>query len=218
MPSGKDEYALAAPFYDALTARALNPMRRELAELAACAMPGLALDACCGTGRQCLLLAKSGRQSAGLDLSPAMLARARRLRDSSPPEHRFLLVRGDASRLPFQNETFAFACVCRALHEKPPSLRPAILAELIRVTAAGGTLAILDYITPATPARRALSLGVKTIERLAGREHHEHYAHFMSHGGLEGFLDGQGLAPQKLSRRFFGLMGLAVLTRPAQTK
>lgn len=210
-----DEYALAAPFYDALTAFALDPLRAEIASLAASLTPGPVLDVCCGTGRQCLFHTRADLPSAGLDLSPAMLAKARRLRDSSPPGRRFLLVRGDASRLPFPDGTFAFSSVCLALHEKPPSLRPAILAELVRATAIGGTLAVLDYITPSTPARRACSLGVKAIERLAGREHHAHYAHFMANGALEGLLDQAGLIPETITRRFFGLLGLAVLKRTA---
>lgn len=214
-----DEYALAAPVYDLATAWALDPLRRDLARLAAgflagrqpAAAPFQALDVCCGTGRQCLFFAEAGLRAVGADISPAMLARAaRRLRLGRGLE----LVRADAARLPFPDGAFPFTSIALALHEKPPQARPAILAEMLRVTAPGGLAAVVDYLAPRTAGQRVSGWGIKAVERLAGREHHANYAHFMAGGGLEGFLRAQGRAPDELRLRFGGLMGVALLARP----
>jgi demethylmenaquinone methyltransferase/2-methoxy-6-polyprenyl-1,4-benzoquinol methylase len=200
-----DEYALTAPIYDAATAWALDSIRRKVAALAARNRARNALDVCCGTGKQCLFFERAGVKATGLDISPAMLARAARQPMGAP------LVLGDATRLPFSDASFDFCCVALALHEKPPLARPHIMAEMLRVARPGGTIAVVDYLRPGTAARRVLALGLKIVERLAGREHHAHYAHFMAGGGLEGFLAGLGLAPQEVRRGLLGLIGIVVL-------
>lgn len=277
---GRDEYATLAFLYDPATAWALDPLRRDLAGLAArevlafrarggrpgplaegcgghadgaphrgsghgleCPVrAGLAdlpvLDVCCGTGRQCRFFAARGLRAVGLDLSPAMLARTAGSDDARGVMAGFgrragedLLgpskasgangqrlpgpgfVQGDATRLPFPDASFAFVSVCLALHEKPPEARPVILAEMRRVAAPGAALAVADYLRPSSAAGRLLSLGVKTVERLAGREHHAHYAHFMRGGGLDGLLREAGLRPLEIRPHVLGLIGLAVIVR-----
>lgn len=207
MDAPRDEYARIAPLYDTATAWALDPIRRQVARLAAGRSP--ALDVCCGTGRQCLHLQRGGLRTVGLDISAAMLGEAASL----PPGASF--VRGDAARLPFADARFAFTCVTLALHEKPPGLRPAIVSEMVRVTAPGGRLALVDYLTPAGGFQRAATLAFKAVERLAGREHHAFYAHYMAGGGLEGLLAGLGLRPVSIARRFLGVIGIALIERPA---
>lgn len=206
-----DEYARLVALYDPATARALGPLRRLVASLASSRAPGRALDVCCGTGRQCALFAGAGFEATGLDLSPAMLARAAVL----PGAGRF--VQGDAARLPFGGGLFAVTSVTLALHEKSPELRPLILSEMIRVTAPGGLLLVADYAAARGLPGLAQSFGVGLVERLAGREHHAFYRHFMAQGGLEGLLGGVGLRPAAVIRRFAGLMGVAVIERDRAT-
>lgn len=103
--------------------------------------------------------------------------------------------------------------VTLALHEKPPALRSLILAEMLRVTEPGGLVAVVDYLSPSSAVQSLMSLGVKAIERLAGREHHAFYAHYMAHGGLEGLLVGVGLDRYELRRYFGGLFGMALIPR-----
>lgn len=203
-----DEYSLIARLYDPATAWALDPLRRELAALAAGNGAGRALDVCCGTGRQCLFLARAGVLSTGLDISPAMLARAAR------QVGRLTLVLGDAGRLPFADGSFRFTSIAMALHEKHPSARPDIVAEMFRVTESGGMVAVVDYLSPRTQGQTLLAVGMRAVERLAGRDHHAHYREFMAGGGLEGFLHGLGLVPYEIRRRFLGLAGMALIRRP----
>lgn len=208
-----DEYGAVAPIYDAATAWALDPLRRELADVLMREQPGTVLDVCCGTGRQCLFYAKAGREAVGLDLSEGMIRRAERL--AKPQTARMRFIRGDAGRLPFPDSRFAVSTIALALHEKPPGMRPVILQEMLRVTVAGGLIGVVDYLSPQTGAQSALGLAVKAVERLAGRGHHACYAEYMRSKGLEGLLERQDLRPFEVRRRMFGLIGIAIVRRPA---
>ena len=212
MESPGDEYGAIAFLYDPATAWALDPLRRELAGAVAREPAGRVLDVCCGTGRQCLMYAGTGREAVGVDLSPGMIRRAARLgRDGNVT---IRAIQGDARNLPFPDDSFAAATIALALHEKPHHMRPAILDEMLRVTVPGGLIAVADYLAPRTASQSALSWGVKTVERMAGREHHAHYVHFMAHGGLEGMLEQHGLLPAEIMPHVFGLIGLALARRP----
>jgi ubiquinone/menaquinone biosynthesis C-methylase UbiE len=126
----------------------------------------------------------------------------------------FRLVLGDAGRLPFADGAFPFTSVALALHEKPPQARPDILAEMLRVTAHGGLVVVVDYLSPQTTGQTLLAVGIKAIERMAGREHHAYYSDFMESGGLEGFLGSHGLIPYEIRRSFLKLIGMALIRRP----
>lgn len=175
-----------------------------------------ALDVCCGTGRQCLAFEQAGVAAVGVDLSPAMLAKARLQARRTP------FLRCDAARLPFADHSFQCCTIALALHEKPLATRQAIFADMLRVTRPGGLLLLVDYCAPPGPSRmgrRLLGLGVTAMERLAGREHHACYAQWMRGGGLEGFLSGMAartgartsMGRPEIRRRLFGLLGLAVV-------
>lgn len=216
MRSSDDEYGAVAPIYDAATAWALDPLRRELADVVKRERDGVTLDLCCGTGRQCLFYARGGREAVGLDLSEGMIRRAARpVKPVRPQAARMLFIRGDAGRLPFPDSRFAVSTIALALHEKPPGMRPVILQEMLRVTVAGGLIGVVDYLSPQTGAQSALCLAVKAVERLAGRDHHAQYADYMRQGGLEGVLERQGMRPFEVRRRIFGLIGIALIRRPA---
>jgi len=86
------------------------------------------LDVPCGAGRLAGVLATHGRY-VGLDLSPAMLAEARRAGASDA------LLRGEIERLPFADESFDAVVACRLLHHlRAPERVTAVLRELCRVS------------------------------------------------------------------------------------
>jgi len=100
-----------------------------------------ALDLACGTGDLSLLLARrfpAGRVE-GLDLSPAMLARARRRRGAGAIHFHL----GDLGRLPYPDASFRLVTGGYALRNAP-DLRQC-LREVFRVLAPGGTAAFLDF-------------------------------------------------------------------------
>ncbi len=97
---------------------------------------GQALDAACGTGRLSRLLVDHGHDVTGVDLSEAMLERAR----ASVPEATFHV--GSLQHLPFADGSFDVVCCGLALTHVSESL-PAI-AELARVLRDGGRLLLSD--------------------------------------------------------------------------
>lgn len=98
----------------------------------------LVLDVATGTGRLPLALLRNhfGGQIVGLDLSKGMLRQARGKLD--PFGDRVLLIRQDASELPFEDGAFD-AVACLESLEFLPRPRES-LAEMVRVLAPGGVL------------------------------------------------------------------------------
>ncbi len=97
-------------FFDDAYVRILEPFhgeaeaRREtgaLRELLGLALDDRILDLGCGWGRHLALLADAGHSVVGLDLSPALLTRAR-----SAANHAAPLVAGDMRRLPLADAAF----------------------------------------------------------------------------------------------------------------
>jgi demethylmenaquinone methyltransferase/2-methoxy-6-polyprenyl-1,4-benzoquinol methylase len=92
------------------------------------------LDVGCGTGRYTSKVqARLGRPVVGMDLSSGMLARARE-KVAAGAEIR--LVRGDAQRLPFRDNSFDAAMMILVVHHIE-DLAP-MARELLRVLAPGG--------------------------------------------------------------------------------
>ena len=100
------------------------------------------LDACCGTGDLALELARVvGRsgQVTGLDFSAEMLRRAERKapgKDAATVQW----VRGDATAMPFADDSFAAAAIAFGLRNLPDP--EAGLRELARVVRPGGLLVL----------------------------------------------------------------------------
>ncbi len=115
----------------------------------------LLLDVACGPGNFTGPLAAElpdDSLAVGFDLSEPMLIRA--VRDNSGP--RTCYVRGDAHRMPFNDETFDAVCCFGALYLVPEPF--AVAREMLRVLRPGGRIAILtSYTGQAAPIRRALT-------------------------------------------------------------
>ncbi|HXT68896.1 MAG TPA: class I SAM-dependent methyltransferase [Vicinamibacterales bacterium] len=100
---GWDKYA---PFYDWENSRTMG--RRDLRFWEEFARGrGRTLELGCGTGRLLIPLARAGAAVAGVDLSSAMLERARVRARRLPLKRRPAMVRGDITRLPFADRSFA---------------------------------------------------------------------------------------------------------------
>jgi len=98
---------------------------------------GRALDAACGTGRHTEYLCARGFDTTGVDLTPEMLAIARR----KVPAAQFIA--GDVSSLEFPDATFDVA-VCALALEHYADLHPSV-AGLARVVRAGGAIIISTF-------------------------------------------------------------------------
>jgi ubiquinone/menaquinone biosynthesis C-methylase UbiE len=122
---------------------------REVLELAQPKTTDLALDVATGTGNTALALAPFVRHVVGLDLTPEMLAHARRLTaERSIANAEWVL--GDASRLPFEDDSFDLYTVRAAPHHFTDF--DGFLSEAMRVLKPGAGAAFVDCAAP--PAAR----------------------------------------------------------------
>lgn len=146
--------------------------RRIAAREAAPAPGGRVLDACCGTGDLSFALAEErpGCEVVGLDLSEAMLARARgkavaRERRGLPAP---AFVRGDLLDLPFADAEFAAVTVGWGVRNVPDV--PRAFAEMKRVTRPGGRVVCLESTqAPKGVRRRFHRLWMGRVVPLLGR-------------------------------------------------
>ena len=122
---------------------------REVLDLAQPKATDLALDVATGTGNTALALAPFVRRVVGLDLTREMLAHAGRLTsERSVANAEWVL--GDASRLPFADDSFDVYTVRAAPHHFTDF--DAFLFEALRVLKPGGSAAFVDCAPP--PAAR----------------------------------------------------------------
>ena len=145
----------AAETYDTTRAISDEAMTRTIELLAAeLEGRGRALEVGVGTGLLALPLHQAGVPLAGLDLTPAMMARLVEMAGGSPP---FPLVEADATRMPFADGTFAAAYLRWVLH-LIPNWGDA-LAEMARVVEPGGVLLVNlgAFDEPTTQIRRRFS-------------------------------------------------------------
>lgn len=143
-----------ATFYD-LVALPLHWLRRRVARVANVSGRRV-LDVATGTGSQARAFARAGGHVVGIDLSPRMLATARRKNRRFDAQ----FVEGDATELPMADETFDVASISLALHEMPPPVRARAVHELARVTRRGGAVVIVEPVQPRNRVWRALVVNV----------------------------------------------------------
>ncbi|MBP1605067.1 MAG: ubiE 3 [Acidobacteria bacterium] len=116
-----------------------------------------AVDLACGTGDIALRLADAGGHVVGLDLTPAMLALARR-KDQA---RRIRLVQADMTHLPFGDASADVVTAGYGIRNVPDL--DAALAEVHRVLRPGGRFVALDFNKPANPVLRSAYLGYLTV-------------------------------------------------------
>jgi len=183
------------------------------------------LDVCCGTGTQLrghislvrvpVLDPDSSvgrfpdldKPVFGLDLSFGFVRYAAGRAPGVP------FVCGDASCLPFKDNTMRAVSVSFGLHDKSKALRSGILDEARRVLGPGGKLIAVDFENPWNARSTLGMLFARAIERLAGHEHFANGREFLKRGGLRAFLRESGFV--EVSRRDVatGSLGI-VVARP----
>ena len=205
--------------------------KRRLARLVACPPGGRALDLCCGTGDVARTLAGRGARIVGLDVSGPMLKvaseRLRRVphaaaRQPSPVQ----LIRGDALRLPFADDSFDAVTISYGLRNLAHVQEG--LREMWRVTKPGGRLGVLDFGKPSNPVWRALyigylRLGVPVFGKLfcgdaeAYRYILESLHHFPSPQGVAVQLNETGWRNPTIVSLLAGAMGLVCGEKPGRS-
>jgi ubiquinone/menaquinone biosynthesis C-methylase UbiE len=153
-------YAAFAHFYD-FVVLPFRPLRRKVAALVEAHAKSRVLDVATGTGAQAREFARTAEEVVGVDLSDAMLRVARKKNRTS----NLRFQRADSTELPFDDSTFDIACISFALHEMPASIRTRTIAEMARVTRAGGIVIIIDHGRPGGPFGPLLFRILKLFER-----------------------------------------------------
>jgi ubiquinone/menaquinone biosynthesis C-methylase UbiE len=153
-----------------------EPVLRDLfAPLA----PGRALDAACGTGRQSLTLRAFGHEVTGVDLTPEMLAQARK----RVPDADFR--QGALTALPVDDADFDLVVCTLALTHLPDLAAP--IRELARALRPGGHMVLADLHPVQVALGGHASFEAKPGEITVMRNHvhlHESYVSSFTHSGL----------------------------------
>lgn len=152
-----DQFAQQADAYAALVKPDRRPALDPLIEAAHPTPDDIALDVGCGPGHLAVALAPFVKHATGVDLTPAMLAKARAHQQDSGATN-ITWQQADATALPFPDATFSLV-VSRAMfhHAADPA---ATLREMIRVAGPCARIAINDLTPPAdkSPAFDAIEL------------------------------------------------------------
>ncbi|KAB2882057.1 MAG: methyltransferase domain-containing protein [Pseudorhodoplanes sp.] len=154
MTSAFERYQRIAPFYDLLDLPFEYRRYRRIRPLLFAGLSGRILDAGVGTGRNFPFYPR-GATITGIDLSPAMLARAERRRAEANAD--ITLRRMDVTRLDFPDRSFDAAVATFLFCVLPEELQVPALREIGRVVRTGGTIRLLEYTRPHGAFRRALT-------------------------------------------------------------
>ena len=126
--------------------------RRFAVRRAELAPGGTGLDICCGTGKIVMEQARvagAAGSVTGLDFSEQMLAVAQENLREFPLSGTIRLIRGNAMKLPFDDNTFDCATVGWGLRNVPDIA--GALKEMVRVVNPGGKVVSLDMAQPTAP-------------------------------------------------------------------
>lgn len=154
MTTAAGKYQRIAPFYDLLDLPFERSRYRAIRPLLFHGMQGHLLDAGVGTGRNCEFYPPAAIVS-GIDISPAMLARAQSRCSTLAAGGR--LYEMDVTALKFPDRSFDAAVSSFLFCVLPDLLQVPALCELGRVVRPGGTIRLLEYVRPMGARRRVIS-------------------------------------------------------------
>jgi ubiquinone/menaquinone biosynthesis C-methylase UbiE len=154
----------AAPFAALHTVRTDADILRLIVKAAGVGPTSEVLDVACGPGLVALALAETARRVTGLDLTPAMLDKARELQRNAGLDNLTWQV-GRADALPYPNGSFDAVVTRFSFHHLTDPTRA--LSEMTRVCRPGGRVVLCDVYT--TTAEQAAEYD--RLERLRDPSH-----------------------------------------------
>jgi demethylmenaquinone methyltransferase/2-methoxy-6-polyprenyl-1,4-benzoquinol methylase len=186
----KDPYKKIAKTYDRYVEPSIAVIRQIGIKMCTPREGIHVLDVGCGTGTNLMLYHEAGCNVFGVDLSPAMVEVAqKKLGDRA--EIRL----GDASKMPYSDDSFDLVTGFFILHEMPSQIRPAVISEMVRVVKHDGRILLIDYHLG--PIRFPKGWMYKAIilffEIMAGREHFRNYRDFLSRNCLPNLISTKNL-------------------------
>ena len=154
----------AIPFSNAPGIKDADALRL-LVEFTGAGPQDVVLDVACGPGLVVCTFARVARHVTGIDLTPAMIERARELQRQEGLTNVALEV-GDVLPLPYPDASFSIVTARFAFHHLPDPR--AVLAEMKRVCAPGGKVVVIDVMASPDPEKAAAFNG---MERLRDPSH-----------------------------------------------
>ena len=159
-------------------------VRKALADATALEAGDRVLDICTGTGALLPVVGQRSGESGllvGLDFSGGMLRQAKaKLAEMTG----VALVRADAERLPFRNETFHAVTCSHAFYELKGTGAERTLQETVRVLRPDGRFLMMEHEVPERPVLRVLfyirllSMGLRKALEVLGHEEALFRRHF----------------------------------------
>jgi ubiquinone/menaquinone biosynthesis C-methylase UbiE len=206
---GRNLYKKTARWYDTFVGPLTDELRVTGMEMFPATEGMLVLDVGCGTGTVLNLYQKAGCRVFGIDSSPAMLEVARQKLGK-----RAELRLGDASQMPYPDETFDLIIAVLALHEMPAPTRSAAMSEAKRIMKKEGRILLIDYHPgPIRFPSGWLSKAVITFfEVTAGGEHFRNYRDFLARCGLPCLITTHQLSVDKMKIVNGGSLGIFLLS------
>jgi SAM-dependent methyltransferase len=154
----------AVPFSTAPGVRDEEALRL-LVELAGARPEDTLLDVACGPGLVVCAFAEVVQHATGIDVTPAMIERARALAEEKGLRNVGWRV-GDVLPLPYPDAAFSLVTSRFAFHHFiDPRL---VLAEMVRVCAPDGRIVLVDVVASADPAKAA---AFNRMEKLRNPSH-----------------------------------------------
>ncbi|MBL7012882.1 MAG: phosphatase PAP2 family protein [Candidatus Marinimicrobia bacterium] len=199
----EDDYAKVAKRYDNTIEPLVHHIREAVVERIKIKNPIVILDMCCGTGKQ-LSMISPDIDRRGIDNSPAMLKKALSIGLTG-------CILGEANDTPFDDDTFDIVLSQFALHEKDFGMIESELGEVKRILKKDGRFMVVDFTHPPKVSLKSFiyKLGIKQIERFAGKKHFAHYKIWMQKGGLIPILEKAGWRLDHSKDFFYGAIQLS---------
>jgi SAM-dependent methyltransferase len=147
------------------------------------------LDVACGGGIVVCAFAPRVRHATGIDMTPAMLDRARQLAAEKGIAN-VTWREGDVAPLPYADGAFTIVVTRFAMHHFPDP--QAVFREMVRVCAPGGRIVVVDTYASPDPAKAAQ---FNRLEKLRDPSH----ARSLALAELTGLFRAAGLAEPRAS-------------------
>ena len=183
----------AAPFTEKMTRNNTEELIEIMLRASGATAKDTVLDVACGPGIVACAFARAAKQVTGIDLTPAMIERARALQEKEKLSNLEWKI-GDVLPLSYGDATFSIAVTRFSFHH---FLNPeAVLHEMIRVTAPGGRVLVADVYTSEDSVQ---SEAYNRMEKLRDPSH----VRALKLSELQGILQNGGL--QNIGTEFFKL-------------
>lgn len=153
------------------------------------------LDVACGPGLVVCVFAPHVRKATGIDVTPAMLDRARKLAAEKGVTNVFWR-QGDVGSLPYGDASFSIVTTRFSVHHFVDPA--AVMREMVRVCAPGGRIVVVDDYASDDPAKAA---AFNRLEKLRDPSH----VRCLTLTELRGLFDAVGLPEPRAT--FYELRG-----------